>query len=355
MRESRHTFWVGLFMIFGLVALAVLVLLFGQAGFVSRGSDAYVVKVRFDRATGVRRGTLATIGGIPLGRVIDVGFPSPGRYDEGVHVEIVFDQGVQLTEGTRAMTNEPGLGEGRPPIRIKPGPPDAAPLASGTLIPGEISTAVEQLIPPQVVSNFDRTATRIGEAAAALTPVLADLHEVLQPLSTEQVDMPGGPPGNLRTAVARLDSSLKHFNDVLGDPEVKSHLRQSFDNVYTMTEDGKIVVSEMKSAAGNLNATAVDAKALIERTAAAVERIDAQTDRLARSLTEDLELASSLLTRMNSIMEQVERGEGTIGRMFVDERLYESLVLTFERLAATAEEFRLLVKEWQKGKVRIGL
>ena len=355
MRESSQTFWVGLFMIFGLVALAVLVVLFGQVGFVATSSDAYVVNVRFDRATGIRRGTQATIGGIPVGRVIDVGFPTPGRYDEGVHVGIVFDDGVQLYEGARAMTNEPGLGEGRPPIRIEPGPRDAPQLVSGALIPGDITTAVEQLIPPQVVSNFDRTATRIGDAAAALTPVLNDLHEVMQPRSIDEVDMPGGPQGNLSTAVARLDSSLRHFNDVLGDPEVKSQLRESFDNIHTMTEDGKVVMTEMKNAAGKLNETATDAKVLIERTSATVEHIDAQAERLARSLVEDLELASNLLTRVNTIMDGVQRGEGTAGKLFTDDRLYESLVLAFDRLSATAEEFRLLVKEWQKGKVRVGL
>jgi len=31
------------------------------------------------------------------------------------------------------------------------------------------------------------------------------------------------------------------------------------------------------------------------------------------------------------------------------------MVLTFRRLAATTEEFRALVKDWQKGKIRVGL
>ena len=55
MRESRQTFWVGLFVLVGLGALAVLIVMFGKSGLlVSRGE--YVLNVRFDRAPGVRVG-----------------------------------------------------------------------------------------------------------------------------------------------------------------------------------------------------------------------------------------------------------------------------------------------------------
>ena len=86
-----------------------------------------------------------------------------------------------------------------------------------------------------------------------------------------------------------------------------------------------------------------------------VERIDMQVERVARALTEDLEIASRALTRLNTILEQAERGEGTLGRVVADERLYESMVLTFHRLAETTAEFQALVKEWREGKVRIAL
>jgi hypothetical protein len=51
----------------------------------------------------------------------------------------------------------------------------------------------------------------------------------------------------------------------------------------------------------------------------------------------------------------IQRGEGSLGKFVQDERLYESMVLTFERLTETIEEFKVLVKDWQKGKIRVGL
>ena len=333
MKQSRESFWVGLFVLAGLAALCVLIVLFGQAGFWTVKADAYVLDIHFERATGIRQGTIVTVGGI---------------------VVVAFDDlDFRLHEGTRAKTSEPGLGEGRPPIVIIPGDPDGLVLASGSPIPGEISSAVESLFPKEIVANFDKTATQIGEAAAALTPVLGDVHEILRTRDAADVDQPGGPPGNLATVVQRIDAAFKHWNDVLGDPEVKSKLRTSVENFHTMTEDGKIMMAEMKTAAGDAQAAAAEAKSLIKQTSDAVTRIDGHVESVARALTDDLEIASSLLTRLHSVVEKIDRGEGTMGLLLADNRLYESLLLTFRRLAETTEEFRLLIKEWQKGKVRV--
>lgn len=355
MKESRQNFWVGMFGLFGLGALAVLIVLFGQSGFWSKPADAYVINIRFKQATGVRPGTVATVGGIPVGRVVKVDFVDPARFDDGVNVEITLDEGRLLPVGSRAFTSEPGLGMGRPPIAISPGSPDGQMLASGATIPGEISSAVESLVPQQIVANFDKTATRISEAAAALTPVLQDLHEVMQPRSTEAVDAPGGPAGNLSSAMARLDASLKNFNDVLGDPQLKDRVRGSIENFHAMTEDGRVVMAELKDTSVTVREAAADAKALINRTSEAVTRVEGNADQLTRDLRGSLEVASRVLTSMDKALEKIRSGEGTMGRLLTDERLYESLVLTFRRLAETTEEFRLLVKDWQKGKIKIGL
>ena len=356
MRQSRESFWVGLFVLVGLGALGVLVILFGREGLWMRSAEGYTLNVRFERAPGIRRGSIVTVGGIPVGRVKDVGFFNPEKYEDGAVVGIVFDEpDFRFHVGTRARTNEPGLGEGRPPIVLVPGPSDGPMLESGAYITGDISSAMESLIPPEIVSNFDRARQKIEDAAEALTPVLKDLHEIMRPRDVAQVDAVGGPPGNLASAIQRLDAVLKHWNDVMGDPEIKSHLRTSIENFYSMTEDGKVMVSEMKQAAADARATVEGAKGLIQTTNDAVMRIDGNVDRVSRTLITNLEIASSVLTHVNALMEKTERGEGTMGMMFRDNRLYEAMLLTFRRLAETTEEFRTLVKEWQKGKVRVAL
>jgi len=354
MKESRQGFWVGLFALVGLAALGVLIILFGQTTFWTSTKEAYVINVLLDNAAGVRSGTLVTIGGIEVGRVFDVAFADPQRFDQGVKVELLLEEGYRLHQGAEAYVTEPGLGQGRPPIRVHPGPPEAPLLPSGAEIRGVIAPAMQSLIPERIVTNLEMTSTRIREAAEVLKPVLQDLHRILEPREPRVVDQPGGPPGNLASAVTRFDSGLKHFNEVFGDPETKSRLREAIHNLHAMTEDGRTVMAELKGTSGDIRAAAADAKALIARTSTAVENIDGHVERVARAATADLELTSELLTRLNGITRSLEGGQGTLGRLLTDDRLYEALVLTFQRLAESAQEFRLLVEDWQKGKIRVG-
>lgn len=355
MNETRKSFWVGLFVLCGLVALAALIVMFGQTGYWTR-SAGYVIRVKLPYAAGVRAGTVVTIAGLPVGRVTQVDFADPERPGEGVVADVAFDDPRRrLHKGAHAFTNEPGLGEGRPPIQLDPGPADAPLLASGELIDGTITSAVESLVPKEIVQQLESTAAKISTAADALTPVLHDLHTVLQPRTPAEVDRAGGPPGNLASAMTRLDAALKHFNDVLGDPKVKDELRASVDNLYTMTNDGKVVMKNLNETTGTIRVAAEDAHQLIGKASDSIDRIDGHVDALSRRLMTDFDLASSVLTRMDRTLLGVEQGQGTLGRLFKDPKLYDALVLTFRRLAAAAEDFRMLVKEWQKGKIRVGL
>ncbi len=355
MNESRKSFWVGLFVLCGLGALAALIVMFGQSGFWSRSAE-YVIKIRFPYAAGVRAGTVVTIAGLPVGRVTGVGFADPLRPGEGVVADVAFDDPTRrLHEGAKAFTNEPGLGEGRPPIQLDPGPPERPVLASGVEIHGTITSAMESLVPKEIVQQLETTAAKISTAADALTPVLDDLHAVLQPRTPAEVDQAGGPPGNLASAMTRLDAALKHFNDVLGDPKVKDELRASVDNLYTMTSDGKVVMKNLNETTSTIRTAAEDAHRLIGKAAHSIDRIDGHVDDVSQRLTGNLDLASSVLTRLDRTLAGVEQGKGTLGRLFKDPKLYDALVLTFRRLSLAAEEFRLLVKDWQKGKIRVGL
>jgi ABC-type transporter Mla subunit MlaD len=355
MYETRRNVLVGLFVLCGLGALGALVILFGQGYGFGLKSTAYMINIRFDYAAGVKEGTLVTIGGIEVGRVHSVNFVNPERFDAGVNVAVRMDSRFRIPKGSTARTSEPGLGMGRPPIEIVPGPTGGPALASGDIIPGRMNKMMESLIPPGVVSTFDRTATQLGEAASALKPVLDDMHEILQPRTPGNVDVPGGPQGNLSSAMARLDAALKNVNTVLADPSVDSKLRSAVDNIHTISEDGKAMAADLKVAAADAKEITAGAKELVTKVGGAVDRADQRVDEVSRSLRSSIELASEFLTQLNAIANKANRGEGTIGMLVSDDRLYESMTLAFRRLGEAVEEFKVLIKDWQQGKIKVGL
>lgn len=362
MQETRRNVMVGLFVLCGLGALAAIVLLFGRGPAWMLGSRTYAVYVDFrapsgepQAATGVRNGTLVTVFGKEIGRVARVSFVDESQVHLGVRVELAIETGFRLPEGSRVKTIEPGLGMGRPPLEIVPGPQGAPPLAAGATVPGEMTTAMESLIPPSIVTTVETTARQLGEAAAAMTPVLQDVHEMIRPRTAAEVDQPGGPPGNLATAASRLDSTLKHFNDVLGDPEIKSNVRLTIDNFRQISEDGKSTAATIRTAADDARTAVASFRSFADEGRASLSKLDGHVERIANGTLDVLRPMAGAATEMQTTLRDVNAGEGTLGRLIRDNRLYEAMVLTMGRLAETIEEARLLIKEWQKGRIKVAL
>lgn len=354
MNQTRQNVMVGLFVLVGLGTVGVMIMAFGQYGTFSWvRKPPYAIEVRFASAAGIKPGTIATIGGITVGRVRSVNFVDPSAFNQGVSVRIEFERDYRLRRGARAATVEPGFGSGRPPIVLYPGDPDGPFLESGERIEGSVSAAAESFLPPQVVSTFDRTATQIGEAAEALTPVLKEMKVLLEQRSPADVDRPGGPAGNISSAAARLDASLKHFNDVLGDPQVQSNLRSAVEDLKQITTDGKAMAADLKSAAAEVKTAASDARNLIAGAQESVRKIDAHVDSVSNGIVQNLEKSSKFLDQLNLMAGSVSRGEGSLGALVTDRKLYDAMVLTFQRFAATVEEFRMVGEEWRKGKIKI--
>lgn len=356
MYEARRNFWLGLFVLVGVLALGVLVVIFGQQATFSVRQAPFALLVRFDTVSGLRPGTQVTIGGMPVGRVNSLKFADTAAFEQGVDVLLTFDTVYTLRAGTRAETVEPGLGMGRPPVTIIPGPPGGAPLASGARIEGRMTRVVDSLIPPNIVNTFDSTARQIGEASQALTPVLNDLHEMLQARSPAQVDAEAR-PGNLASASARLDGVLKNLNDILGDAESQGKLKGAIANIHTISEEGKAIATEFKAALGDARAFAQNADKLVVNAQGTVATFNEKLEQVSRNLTAGLDQASRLLTELNTTAVNLNRGQGSVGKLLTDDRLYESANITFMRLTEALEELKQLIRDFQSGRVpiRIGL
>lgn len=354
MEELRRNIWVGLFVLFGLVALGALIVLFGYGPSALLQRSAYELTIHFDEAGSIRPGNLVTARGVSIGRVSQVDLRDPNQLEEGVVVTVSIDRRYRVPVGSSAQTTEPMLGQGRPPIVLIPGPPGGASLGAGAMIEGRVRRGLESVLPSETANTLESATQRIGEAAEALTPVLNELEELLRKRAPGLVDT-GYEQGNISSAVARMDASLKHFNEVLGDPNVKSELREIVDNVHAMSEQGRAVMAKIDKGVDDGQAMITEARGFIEHTQQAVDNIEAQAKDVARAATNGLDKASTFMDDMNTISSGVVRGEGNVGKLFKDDKLYESLVITAERLTQALDEFRALIKEWREGKVRIAL
>ncbi len=355
MEDGRRNVLVGLFVLLGLVALGTLIVLFGQGPTWLVRGGTYPLHITFEQGSGISAGTQVTLKGLAIGRVESIDMINMDKLDQGVDVLVAIEQRFQLPLDTTARTTEPVLGQGRPPIEILPGPSGSGTLAPGATISGSIRTAMDSIFPANIVDTFTLAANQIGDAAEALTPVLEELKPLLEARTPEEVDRPGGPAGNLTSAMARLDASLRHFNEILGDPTLKSRIEDSIANLHKMSERGLGVMDDIETAAREGRAAMTDARGLVTNADQSLARMESQLQSLVRSTVDSLGKIDTLLDHLNVVGQSMSSGQGTVGRLMMDDRVYESLLITIERLSETVEEFRALAQEWREGKVKVGL
>lgn len=160
----------------------------------------------------------------------------------------------------------------------------------------------------------------------------------------------GGTGDDLQTVATRLgdqaETVLERTARVLSDTTVASLRSGARDLSGTMAELRGLVESErqtlealvrsLRRTSENLSA-ATDSPHL-KRT---VAQLDTLTSRLSRT-SEDLDASSQSL---NSILAKMDSGEGTLGMLVNDERLYEEATAAAENLRAASEEVALLSQD----------
>ena len=156
----------------------------------------------------------------------------------------------------------------------------------------------------------------------------------------------GGTSADLQSVATRLGDRAETVLDrtarILSDTTVSSLRSSAGDLSGTMRELRGLVEGERETLAAlirNLERTS-------DRLAAATDspsmaRIDSLTARLAATSAE-LDATSASL---NSLLAKMDRGEGTLGRLVNDERLYEQATAAAENLRAASEEIALLSRD----------
>ena len=352
MTDRNRNILIGLFVLVGLFCLAVLIVLFGE----SRGifSQRYVLRAKFDRISGVREGTDVKLAGVWVGNVAKVELLDPNEPGKGVYAVMQIDNKFVVPRGSVASVVTPIMGQAA--INIIP-PPPAAPQAhhppvaqDGTgEIQGIMKNPLETVIDPKLMATLEKTTAQIGILAEALTPAAKAIEDLLKVKTVAEVDQaPDTVTANLSTAVERLHSVLKHIDTVLGDPEVRSNLKETLANFKAASEEAKLAVAGLKAFSEEAQGAAGSARKVIDKLDTTVDTTHRHIDDLGQRLLLNADKLSRILDYLAAAGHDMAEGEGTVGMLLRDPKFYDELMLTTQRLGAAAAELEVLVKQWQK-------
>jgi phospholipid/cholesterol/gamma-HCH transport system substrate-binding protein len=288
MRSSRREIQIGFFVLAGIVAVVVALMMLTDPG-TFRGR--YNVATMVQNAGGLRKGDPVQMRGVNIGRV--------RRFTinpQGVVISMELEKEYPVPADSRVELESGGLLGGMI-VEIVPGS-SREELEDGAILPGASAGGV-----------FDVAA---GVGARADT-VLARTQQLLSPGTIQAVGTSAQELQNMLTALAALAQQQRQ-------------------------EIAALSASLRRSASGVERAAT---RPELERSVARMDSISLQLDRATASLNRST-------TSLEAVLGRIERGEGTLGKLSRDESLYDNLnraALSANRAAANADSLMGDIKQ----------
>lgn len=286
-RGRHREIWVGLFVVFGLLATIITLAVMTDAA-LFRGR--YIITTRVPDASGIRKGDPVLMHGVNIGRIL--GFTI---LQKDVEMRLEIEGDYPIPKDSRVEIKASGLLGGMIADVI---PGSSAQSATwGDSVPGGTG-----------VGLFDKMDKLAGEADKVAKRVQGLL-------SDDMVKDMQGSAANARQSLESLQSILKEQRGELR--ALTASLKRSSEGLEKVTTGPQLesVTKRMDELVGKLDGTAVT------------------FDRSAKSL--------------DSILARMDRGEGTLGKLSTDETLYKNAAEATENLNKATVELNKLLADFQ--------
>lgn len=254
---------------------------------------SYTLETEFQNAAGLIAGNLVRVNGVGVGSVDDV-FINPEN--NGVRVRFHVDRSVPVRQGSRTMISGfDALGVVRMDMEL--GPPDSALVPNGGFVPSRAHTDLLASLTDKAPGMVDR----MDGALSNFSALLEATRELLE-----------DPDSDARMALVSVRRSLGTLDEMLRGERARI----------------SSMLAEMDGIASGLNRVMGPGG---DSLAATVATMNAVMVRLDQSLA----TLDATATGVNTLLDKVNGGEGTIGMLVNDPGLYyrtDSLLVAIEAL-----------------------
>jgi phospholipid/cholesterol/gamma-HCH transport system substrate-binding protein len=262
--------------------------------------DSIIVYAKYDNVEGLKPSTPVTVNGFSIGKVLDIYFQD--EKSGTLIVEMSLNTSFKFSENSTVELFQNGFIGGKA-IQIIPAYDNAPDAKNGDYLKstskaGMLDSVGEQLNPLQqkiekVMSETDTLLIGFNNAFDAKAQ--ADLKNSI---------------ASLNTTVASFNATAKALNSLISDNKSK------LDNT----------ISNFETTSGNLST--MSAKM-------------AQVD-IAKTVT-DLQ---ATIKKFDNVMASIENGEGSIGKLLKDEKLYQNLSGASKQMEELLEDMKLNPKRY---------
>ena len=345
MKNKRSEIWVGVFVVIGVLLLALMTLKIEKFRW---GKEAgYLLSIFFDAAPGLDRKSPVRVAGVHVGDVEKVSL-------EKGKAKVIFHlpTDIILYKDAKAYIKSEGfLGEKY--IEISPGTPGNPKM--------EPNGVIEQGAPPADVEQFLSNMSGIQKD---IKEVVRPLGEVLKAMDSKKVE---SVINNVEKFSSQLTGIAKNSNETIQKAkDVFSRIEDIGDKVNkgegtlgklitdeTIYQEAKKTVETAREAVDTVKSAAESAKKTAESLKNVSEKIEQGEGTLGKlindeslykeaketvqSTKEAMQSAKEAIESVKGIAEKVEKGEGTLGKLMSDDTLVKEAEKTMKKVQKAAE------------------
>jgi phospholipid/cholesterol/gamma-HCH transport system substrate-binding protein len=322
---------VGLFFVIGMLILGGLT--FYAGGLDDWIKKRYTIRGYFDKVDGLEEEDRVTLAGVEVGEVRGM------RVTEGrVEVVMAIDRDALLREDSVARIESESLLGGKY-INVTVGSPQSARLEDGDTIRTEEA------------ADLTRMLQNVADVAEDVRVFVRNFNENQEQLIGDLQDILGENRENIRTTFESLSRITTENEEDLR--KIIASLRDAAPQLEQTTESINKIAQRIERGEGtigklvqdeNLYNDLRDLSASLREASGTMTRIlgDNEEDIRATivSLREAAPKIEATLTRVDSITEKIEKGEGTIGKLVQDDTLYKEATRMFKESRHAAEDVR---------------
>ena len=291
MDRSKREFQVGLTVVVAILGLIIGMMWLKQ---VRMGGGAEIYSADFPQVSGLQVGDRVQVRGIRMGSVTAF-----AMMDDFVRVTFTVEQGADLREDAVIKLGTKGI-VGEVLMDVDPG--SGRPVEEGHIFAGVPAVSLESM-----TESVGEAVGSFRDLTATLDAIIADIYANARIVET----------------VNGLNASFAHLDTLLLE-----------------TRDGiRTIIDHSAAIAGAVRVATEDS--VLAKTIRGIHHTVVSADSVLQHLDETTLVLQSILAR-------VDAGEGSVGKLLVDESLYVHADSTFISLKRLADELRRNPKKYFK-------
>jgi phospholipid/cholesterol/gamma-HCH transport system substrate-binding protein len=329
MPTYRRNILVGLTVLGGLVVFGWMILTFSKNTAELFAPPQIPIHLHTSRADGLSDGSEVRYLGVEVGRVTKLSRDSDGS---GVTVDAMIDRDPPLPENVHAQIVTASALGGTSLINLTVnGDKAQGSLAPDANIGADYVGLQLNLIPPGIA----QTADDIGKLSEELRKTVKQLREsgAITDLDTTIK--------SINTQAAKIGEFFNSLQNVFGDKDTQTDLKTAITNLRATTDKLSTLADSIQKTSDSANDT--------------IKSTQKDINNLSKQIGDRLVQIAGALDSVQSIIQKVDKGQGTAGQLVNDPRLYQSLVDTTRELNLTVADLKRLVEQWEQEGVDLHL